>query len=84
MRGLPAVEVLTRIELSDKEELFIIALGYGLPATSAATTAGWSVGSASRIMKKSYMREAMKAVRDNLDQAIRKIEAREARDEAAA
>ncbi len=71
------MDVQTTITLTQREEDFIWALGQGLPPTRAATVAGWAVGSASRLMYKPHIRAALMALRDNMDQALRKLEKRE-------
>ncbi len=74
------MEVATTITLTAKEERFVYALGYGLPPTRAAKVAGWSVGSASRLIHKPHIRAALLAVHNNTGQVLRKLEKREAVD----
>ena len=71
------MEVNTKITLTAKEERFVYALGYGLPPTRAARVAGWSIGSASRLIHKPHIRAARLAVHNNTGQILRKLEKRE-------
>ena len=72
------MQVNTTISLTAKEERFVYALGYGLPPTRAAKVAGWSVGSASRLIHKPHIRAALLAVNQNTAEILRKLEKREA------
>ncbi len=71
------MEVNTTVTLTPKEEQFVYALGYGLPPTRAAKVAGWSIGSASRLIHKPHIRAALLAVHENTGQILRKLEKRE-------
>ena len=74
------MEVNTTISLTAKEEKFIAALGQGLAPTRAAKVAGWSVGSASRLIQKPHIRAALLAVHNNTAEILRKLEQGEAVD----
>ncbi len=74
------MEVNTTITLTAKEERFVYALGHGLAPTRAAKVAGWSIGSASRLIHKPHIRAALLAVHQNIGQILRKLEKREAVD----
>ena len=71
------MEVATTVTLTPKEERFVYALGYGLPPTRAAKVAGWSIGSASRLIHKPHIRAALLAVHQNTGQILDKLERRE-------
>ena len=71
------MQVNTTVTLTAKEERFVYALGYGLPPTRAAKVAGWSIGSASRLIHKPHIRAALLAVHNNTGQVLRKLEKRE-------
>ncbi len=71
------MEVATTVKLTAKEERFVYALGYGLPPTRAAKVAGWSIGSASRLIHKPHIRAALLAVHENTGQILDKLTKRE-------
>ena len=71
------MEVNTTVTLTPKEERFVCALGYGLPPTRAAKVAGWSIGSASRLIHKPHIRAALLAVHQNTGQILDKLAKRE-------
>ncbi len=71
------MEVATTVKLTAKEERFVYALGYGLPPTRAAKVAGWSIGSASRLIHKPHIRAALLAVHENTGQILDKLAKRE-------
>ena len=72
------MEVNTTITLTAKEERFVYALGHGLAPTRAAKVAGWSIGSASRLIHKPHIRAALLAVHNNTAEILRKLEQGEA------
>ncbi len=75
-RGID-MEVATTVKLTAKEERFVYALGYGLPPTRAAKVAGWSIGSASRLIHKPHIRAALLAVHENTGYILDKLAKRE-------
>ncbi len=71
------MDVATTVKLTAKEENFVFALGYGLPPTRSAKVAGWSIGSASRLIHKPHIRAALLAVHENTGQILDKLAKRE-------
>lgn len=69
------MQVTTKIELSDREELFVLALAKGLRPTRAATAAGYSIASARPLLHKPHLAAAIRQCTANLLDACRRIDA---------
>lgn len=68
------MQVTTRIELSHREEAFVIALAKGMKPTRAAIAAGYSIATARPLMQKQHVSAAIRHCAANLTDACRRID----------
>ena len=64
------MRVQTTIELSERETLFVRALADGLPATRAATEAGYAISAARRLLERGNIQSALKGLAKNALDAV--------------
>jgi phage terminase small subunit len=69
------MQVTVPIELSEREEAFVVALAKGLKPTRAATAAGYSIATARPLLHKPHVSAAIKHCAANLLDACRRIDA---------
>ncbi len=69
------MHVTAKIELSSREEAFVVALAKGLKPTRAAVEAGYSIASARPLLHKPHVSAAIKQCTANLVDACRRIDA---------
>ena len=69
------MQVTTQIELTEREEAFVLGLARGLRPTRAATAAGYSISTARPLLHKPHVAAAIKHCAANMVHAVRLIDA---------
>ncbi len=69
------MHVVTKIELTEREEAFVLNLARGQKPTRAALNAGWSVASARPLLQKPHLASAIRTIAANMVAVVRTIDA---------
>ena len=69
------MQVRTTIELSDREEAFVLNMARGQKPTVAVANAGWSTASARNLLRKGHIQAAVKQIAANLAAVCNRINA---------
>ena len=69
------MNVITQIELTEREEAFVLGLARGLRPTRAAVAAGYSISTARPLLHKPHVAAAIRHCTANMVHAVRLIDA---------